>query len=314
MESIGEYKLDSRLYENAVVALDNFANTGPLSAHTNEQAGNLNDVFNDFLCNFLNKTRDVVYFNGLDEKLKSLRIKKMPLLFSILLGVQGYYNISTHEIKVSLPISDCIYHELFHAFSSFKVDGEMYGSGFWLYNKHGDIGLMLNEGYTDLLAFRYFCNSISYGKEANIAQKLEFMVGKQRMEEMYGSNNLLGLVQFLSSYSSFDYAVKFLMILDKFSVHKSICPKDIKIINDVSNYLVELYLNYLLTEYKLGKIDISVLTERLEEFKSHFSDYIFNSDWLKSYYECSSEYEDITNKLSKDYFQKTMKNRPYMHS
>ena len=304
MKSLGEYKIRSKVYNRIVETLYEYPTVKSDEFITKQSSSCLSGELNSFLQLFLKKTNNMFSFENLDKKLSELEIKKLSSFHRAFLGIGGYYDIDKHQIKVTHPIEENIYHELFHAFTSFRISDDVYGSGFFFYNKGKSIGYMFDEGYTDYLTTKYFDNAVFYRKEANIAQKVELIVGKGEMEKMYSSNNLVRLTSFLSSFSSFDDTVKFLMLMDKFSIRGCVTYEELGIINDVSNYLVDIYINYLTTMYKNGFIEMPELIDRLEEFKMHFSDYIFENEFDTYSYEKSSDYVDITHKLTKKYAQK----------
>ena len=299
MKSFGEYKINPKDFDKIVNMLSGNPKFEYDKTANKRYLMDLKDEFNAFLENFLFKTKERFEFANFDVKLSSLRIKELSLFQAFFLGIGGYYDIDTHQIKVAYPIETSIYHELFHAFTSFRINNSTYGTGFSYHSKGINIGSMFDEGYTDYLTFEYFNNPIYYGKEANIAQKVELIIGKDKMEKMYCKNDLVGLINFLSSFSSFDEAIKFLMLMDRFSIRDTVTHEELRIINDISNYLVDLYINCLAVMYRNGEIDMASLTARLEEFKIHFSDYIFKNEFETQYYEKSSDYVDITHKLSK---------------
>ena len=49
--------------------------------------------------------------------------------------------------------------------------------------------------------------------EANIVSKVELMLGKEKMRNMYTSNDLIGLIEFLSKHSSKQEAIGFITTL-----------------------------------------------------------------------------------------------------
>ena len=93
------------------------------------------------------------------------------------------------------------------------------------------IGLGLNEGYTELIANRYFSNQRTsrllknnydykydlneeYPLQVLIASKLEEIVGKTKMESLYLTANLHGLIKELEQYTSREQIDKFLSNMD----------------------------------------------------------------------------------------------------
>lgn len=112
-----------------------------------------------------------------------------------------------------------IWHELFHMLSSFVKDGVLY-SGFSKTSfkpKTIKIGYGLNEGYTELLAKRFFYKEKtvkSYVVEVYVAKMLEKIIGHKRMRSLYSTANLDGLIEELMKYNSEDNVIKFICGLD----------------------------------------------------------------------------------------------------
>lgn len=119
-------------------------------------------------------------------------------------------------------ISSSLYHELLHFMSSFSREN-IYSSGFCQTFKSTDfkesversIGKGLNEGYTTLLAKRYFENAIdSYKLLQILASSVEDLVGKEKMENMYFRGALDELIAELSKYASREDAITLLRKMD----------------------------------------------------------------------------------------------------
>lgn len=299
MNSLNEYRINSEDFDNMVNVLSGYPTIEYGRVIGRLYLNDFKNKFNELLENFLFKTRERFEFANFDAKLSSLSVKKLFFFQTFFWRLGGHYDINTHQVKVAYPIKPAIYHELFRAFTSFRINYDIYGTGFSYNSKFMNIGRIFNEGYTNYLSSEYFNNPINYGKMVNIAQKVELIIGKDKMEKMYCKNDLVGLINFFSSFSSFDEAIKFLMLMDRYSMRDTVSRDDLIITNDISNYLVDLYINCLAVMYRNGEIDMASLTARLEEFKIHFSDYIFKNEFEKQNYEKSSDYVDITHKLSK---------------
>lgn len=147
----------------------------------------------------------------------------------------GSYSYVYNHIKLRCDALTSIYHELLHLAST-KAVGNVYYSGFAIFDKmkKTSIGVGLNEGYTQLLCKRYFDNSKtarllttkygfdtsnkiinnSYPFQVLIASKLEEIVGKTKMESLYLTANLHGLIKELEQYTSREQIDKFLSNMD----------------------------------------------------------------------------------------------------
>ena len=170
-------------------------------------------------------------------------------------GIFGYYDVKKNAIKLDEDyVSVIIFHELFHMASSAYLNGNYY-SGFRQYSSddYTSIGKGLNEGYTQLLTERYFGHNDDFGKvyeyETFIAGKLEEIVGKFKMQELYLSANLYGLIKELNRYVSYEEIINFIRCLDFLNnnlnnktmliFRMDTIVKRIKIIN---SFLVKAYL------------------------------------------------------------------------
>lgn len=170
-------------------------------------------------------------------------------------GIFGYYDVKKNAIKLDEDyVSVIIFHELFHMASSVYLNGNYY-SGFRQYSSddYTSIGKGLNEGYTQLLTERYFGHNDDFGKvyeyETFIAGKLEEIVGKFKMQELYLSANLYGLIKELNRYVSYEEIINFIRCLDFLNnnlnnktmliFRMDTIVKKIKIIN---SFLVKAYL------------------------------------------------------------------------
>ncbi len=143
------------------------------------------------LSNFYNRFDDIMFFDV-----------KIPRI------VNGFFHPMLNVI-VNLNHSEdadfTVTHELFHAASS----KNLFSSGFHhfiLSSGHTgsqiQIGRWLNEGYTELLNNRYFDSDYgrSYIHEVFIMNKLEHIIGKEKMEELYITSDLKGLINEINKY------------------------------------------------------------------------------------------------------------------
>ncbi len=99
-------------------------------------------------------------------------------------------------------------HELTHASSSY-YDGDDY-SGL----SQNGLGIGINEGYTELLTERYYFHGDSYPVERKIANNLEKITEKDKMEECYYTANLYDFVEELKQYDSEENVLNFLNCVD----------------------------------------------------------------------------------------------------
>ena len=167
------------------------------------------------------------------------------------------YNILTNTIKIS-KISN-IYHELFHlATAIYTKDSEI--CGFQQYNKTLDdgIGNGLNEGYTELLAERYFgrddVHNDSYRYEMIVARALEYIIGKDKMKSFYINADLTGLIPELQQITSNKEIFCILNRLDFICNNRYKDKLSYFRQNKVMEYIV--YINSFLIMAYVDKLDI----------------------------------------------------------
>ena len=186
--------------------------------------------------NIFNKNIVVGYYL-LDENIISV----LPL------GKSKYLTISTEEYIA------IVCHELLHMSSS-VVDKEkrISFSGFSQISDNNEIGIALDDAYTEILAHRYFNlnpNYMSYDYEIIISTLIEDIVGKDKMTNLYFNANLFDLVSALQKYNSRASIIKFLDNLESIYVlrdQKIGYKKDIIYYhNEISKFIVKIYQNKL---------------------------------------------------------------------
>ena len=145
------------------------------------------------------------YYNS--EWVKVHKFIPNPFTYTI-----GYYDSGINKLKYR---SISLYHELFHLAST---NNEIIPAhcGFEINEENKSIGYALNEGYTDLLAERYFNEDIedSYYEEAQFARSIERIIGRKKMEKLYLNADIIGLINELKKYYSIDEIEQFLINMD----------------------------------------------------------------------------------------------------
>ena len=275
--------------ENIVIDIDNLQ---------------IDSMYKPYLREFINKTSNF-NFRNINKTLETLNITNIKFPESLLKVKEGDYSIIENKIRIRKDKIDSLYHELFHAFTSWREDSAI-GCGFYQEDLGYNIGSSLDEGYTDLLFNDIFNSEINYTVEANIANKLQLILTKEKIQEMYTSNNLIDIVEFLSQYSSKQESVSFIILMDKLDKYNYENKKTIRLMNILSNYLVDVYINALSFDYQVGVITYADIYDKLDIFKEEFVKYAFDDKKIEKNYLRSSDYLDITSKLSNDYFQKQL--------
>lgn len=188
---------------------------------------------------------------------------------------QGSYGSKSNQIMLQEDnYTLTIDHELFHMASSFyrESDGMIF-SGFMQETKDKkSIGAGINEGYTQLLAERYFEENLkAYSYEKSIVEKLEMVVGKEKMESLYLNANLYGLIQELKQYEEENTIMQFIADMDFLNRHsseKSWLPTEknmtIPKLKNVNNFLLSCYLKKIKMDN--NELDIELLSEKFINF------------------------------------------------
>ena len=270
----------------------------------------MDEEYKLYIKEFVKKTSTNFNFRNPNEKLKTLAIKPKPILLTLRHPTsEASYDIFNNKIYAGKRIEDSIYHELFHAFTTYKKNIFSIYSGFNYTNIYSDIARRLSEGYSDLLANRYFDSVVSYMIEANIARKTEIILTEKNMENLYASNNLYAIIKFLSKFSSEEEAIAFISSIDKLGIYRNNIKRSIQIMNILSNYLVDVYLNFLVGFYSRGKFDKEDINIFFSIFKEEFTNYAFYNNDIEKEYLRSSDYLDISSKLSNDHFREQLRKK-----
>lgn len=216
------------------------------------------------------------FYNNLNEL--KVEPKKFGLQNLILRGnTAATYDAKKNQIQVdSDDYTSTIYHELFHMASSTYKDGVRY-SGFR--QSSLKLGKALNEGYTQLLTERYFgyieeVRGI-YEFEVHITDKLEKIVGQEKMERLYLNADLLGLINELKNYVSEEEIMKFISGTDFLIEHlddKKLLPFEKGMITNslknVNKFLLKAYIVKLKRQLDSGALNMNEFNENLATYIS----------------------------------------------
>lgn len=191
-------------------------------------------------------------------------------------GVGGIYNSSSHSIinlsKDKNEFRKIVSHELMHAASSYNYNGQR-GCGF--IQKRTCLGL--TEGYTELIAQRYFfkdqplLSSPMYQYQKAIAEITELIVGRKKMQELYFQADLKGLISELSKYQEEEKVKQFILDLDTLLniLRDEKIPNEemmmTKLYNRVKVFLYDCF------SQKLEKMNINEYLKESKEFLTLFS-------------------------------------------
>ena len=226
------------------------------------------------LINFYNN------INLLKTKQKNFKIQNFILRSKTV----GQYNSIKNEITIDDDTAETtIYHELFHMASSVYKDGIIY-SGFHqgsLKPGIASLGRGLNEGYTELLSQRYFTRDSAitnaYEYQVFIAEKLEQIIGKEKMQSLYLNSNLKGLIVELKRYVSDEEIMKFISNTDFLLSHSGnkklqLLEKNmiVKCLKNVNRFIIICYSKKLQQQVKDGEISSN------DEMLQKLADYILS--------------------------------------
>ena len=218
----------------------------------------LSDILSEFkttLESRFSKEELITFYNNI----KTLRIEETDLAEINKDSKNKVDTLAVYKIAdniISLPDknnANTMYHELFHMSNSLIKDTVVF-SGFFQYdfaNLTG-VGEGINEGYTQILAERYFDKSSkgNYDYFIYIMLKLEKIVGKDKMESLYMKSDLNGLIEELKNYSHPADIKDFIIYLDyliKNIYKKELTKEQIKELSKmalyVNKYIIITYLN-----------------------------------------------------------------------
>ncbi|MBR4619113.1 MAG: hypothetical protein IKO49_07400 [Bacilli bacterium] len=258
----------------------------------------INNFSSEDLTNFYNN------INDLKTRSKKFGIQNLILRSK----TAGQYDPKKNEITIDDDTAETtIYHELFHMASSTYKDGIRY-SGFQQASlKSGvvSLGKGLNEGYTELLSQRYFTPDSSvtgtYEYQVFIAEKLEQIIGKEKLQSLYLNSNLKGLIDELKQYVSEEEIMKFISNTDFLINHmddkklqlfeKNMIGNCLKSIN---RFVIICYSKKLQQQVKNG--EISSNDEILQKLTEYISSLASNIKIRKRRYEVMTD-EDIQESL-----------------
>lgn len=228
-----------------------------------------NNFPREILTNFYNNIHDM-QIHMTDYKLKNIFHK---------IEFNGSFNAKTNTIKLNKNDQnyEAIFHELFHMASTVSLGNDIY-SGFRqhkTYNSKDDIGVGINEGYTQALTERYFGHiegiKYSYPFETFIACLIEEIIGEDKMAKYYFNSNLYGLIDELSKYNLPNNVMKFIYNLDFLNKIPTLpnmksLEQDyiIKAIKQIINFLFYTYERKIKKQFNKGLISENEYIRNLE--------------------------------------------------
>lgn len=215
------------------------------------------NMIHGLLSNMFNRNTKAQYF--LDEnKIAMLPLNKKFLGYSVDYNTEDF-------------IED-LYHELLHV-SSTILDKKrnIAFSGFSQIGNSMPIGIALDDGYTELLLYRLFNVNkeyLTYKYEIIMSSLIEQIIEKEKMKKLYFNANLYGLTKELQKYNTKENIIKFIEDLDSIYVleeHKKYRKDIIYYHNEITEFIVETYLNKLKKEIEIGTITKAEYNMKLDK-------------------------------------------------
>lgn len=234
--------------------------------------------FTNIITSFVPKEYLINFYNNVKNlKLKPKKSNTISKTF------EASYDAVDNYLKINVDVDEyVIYHELLHmasstyqngiAYSGFNQASLNFSSGIIL-----NVGVGLNEGYTELLNKRYFSKeeninaSEQYYYLTFVAERLEEILGENVMNKYYFSANLPGLMNELSKYMPKEQVERFIIDTDFIFNHignkKSVVSEKNKIefcLNNINNFLVICLYNKLSSELNNEKILFDKMFDYME--------------------------------------------------
>lgn len=217
----------------------------------------------------------------LHKNIKTLHLKLVDSLKS-----NGYYDPYENLIVVRKDrYNNTLPHELFHMASSKNFVNDSV-CGFHYISKGFSIGRALNEGYTTIMADRYFETGISssaYQREVNYFDVIEDVIGEKELEKLYMNANLSGLIKKLSKYKKEKDVINFIMKTDEI-LRKDVEPKtekpskyEIIKMHDYTNQIIE--VNLFLASLNFNKNNMNDLTTNITNYDNYSNLYRINENY-----------------------------------
>ena len=172
-------------------------------------------------------------------------------------------------------LEDELTHELIHMATTRQHKGHDF-CGFKQNNDKYQLGVGLNEGYTEYLNRKYFSNNPqngSYRKERHIAIGIERIIGQKKMEQLFFASDLHGLVTELSKYAPTNEITKLIYKIDRMTINEE------DLYTEIKQDIVVLYTQKQLLGLKEKKITDEQFDKRVKYVtKAYLSDVLLSDD------------------------------------
>lgn len=221
-------KIRTKLIRENIVENCKLIDKVPEITHLDQKNSNIENYpkINEIVTNFKNTLESKLTKKQMNIVRKNLDILQYKprniygILSDTIHCTAGFYiehSITSNPLS-TMNINHILAHELLHASTSSGARNRRY-SGFCQcmleIKKLKILGNGINEGYTELLTRRLFgYEHTSYNYEVAVAEMVELIVGKEKMQDLYFNLDLNGLINALGKYSDKNKTKQFILNLD----------------------------------------------------------------------------------------------------
>lgn len=254
---------------------------------------NVSEIYKQYLINFIetieNKLSHVdktLFYNNIKKASieSSDRINNLAIIYQ-LFGYRVGGMCRENDILIfekSTKKTQVLYHELMHL-ASCASNSDLKIYGFCHMKKcfpKDCIGHGLNEGYTELLTQRYFPDTVSFNAyllERLLVKRLENIIGKDKMEQMYFKGNLLSLIKELEQYKTYEEIITFLRYFDVFNISifspLYINNNNMKnyALNFINDFLLDCHTKKLRVAYENNEISVNELDSEIDNILDEYN-------------------------------------------
>lgn len=214
---------------------------------------------------------------NLQRNIRGARINR-ELFYFLHYGIESSGHFVVYEENgqywVEVENAKHLFHELFHLATYRRIDENLEFNGFEQVEKKDDgntyfLGTAINEGYTELMAERYFKpkkeKDVAYQTQVDVVKKIELIVGKEKMETLYMTSNPKGLFEELSKYLTEQDVHRLLFLNDYVLIQKP--KKDGEVTEETIKKYMELIDKLLINAF------INKTTDRLNNHEINEEEY-----------------------------------------
>ena len=226
---------------------------------------------------------------NLQRNLKNTKINT-EFFYNLYHGIDSSGHFKAREDgkinRVEVDSRPVLFHELFHVATHRRISDSLEFDGFEQEEKREDgkwhsLGSALNEGYTELMTDRYFkkekLKGLSYEYQVSVVRKIEQVIGRDKMEQLYLTSNPKGLFDALTMYIS-EVEAKILffnndrLLLNKPSKKNAMSEEDVKkTLEEIDRILVNLFVTKETRRLNNQEISEDEYRENITDFTQSFA-------------------------------------------